>query len=247
MPWAPLLLIIGAAYAGAADGDKKLATEKQEQERARIEQEETAIAGAALADPESTIAWAEANLMAKERAAALGTIVTSLPPATVLALLEAKKLDAAEIAPEFVESWGRKDPKAASLWLEALPQSEKRCFAVTCLAEVWAQRDADEAITWITALRDPRERDEAARTVLHSGRVLRDKPAESLRLAVVIEDAEMRESCLLRVFRKWYTADREPALAWYNANKELLSTEATAHLLEMFARIDEAIKGPNLK
>jgi hypothetical protein len=124
--------------------------------------------------------------------------------------------------------WAEKDPAAAARWLATLPPDEQAANAFS-IASSWVDNNWPEASRWLSSLTGE------ARDSALSGATQRDgaTPAESLSLALSINDNERRTNVIQRIVRQWAAGDRAAAEIWIKGSS--LSPEDQANLLSDIA------------
>ena len=61
-------------------------------------------------------------------------------------------VNTSKLASNLAVAWSRRDPPAASAWVETLPAGETKSWARKNLAANWANYDPDATEQWISAL-----------------------------------------------------------------------------------------------
>ncbi len=116
--------------------------------------------------------------------------------------------------------WANKDPVAAARWFGNLTEADQSTAAVG-LAAVWAEMNFKEASTWISSLQGD-IRDTAIRAAIGNAKTI--SPQDSLSLALLMQDTELRTNVVEGVVQQWLANEPDAARGWI-ASSSLTSEE----------------------
>ncbi|CAN5325200.1 hypothetical protein BH23VER1_BH23VER1_05100 [soil metagenome] len=105
--------------------------------------------------------------------------------------------------------WADTDPKAATVWSAALPESDEQTVAYEEIAYGWGKSDPKAAGQWAASLEAGAPRDSALQAVVFQAALA--EPASAFELAAKITAPELRRSCLESTLHTWATDNPDAA------------------------------------
>jgi hypothetical protein len=122
--------------------------------------------------------------------------------------------------------WTSKDPAAAAQWAQQLAIDDQTTALVT-VARIWAVQDWDGTRSWLNTLAGDARDMAVAGAVTYTG----VPPAETLPVALSINNPQTRIHAVEGIVSSWAATDREAAATWVNGSG--LSREEKQQLLSL--------------
>lgn len=162
---------------------------------------ETALGMFGASDP-GTLAQVAAFVPAQQWNRDMGNRLAIAPEVTapaMAALPENAQTGLARHA--FAESWARRDPGAATLWVASMPQDGRVTQAARGLTDAWASYDDTAASAWADTLPPGPARDGAARGL--AAAVAAAEPEAAWQWAASVSDPALAADAYWNIARQW--------------------------------------------